>query len=171
MEDTMDTIFSPSKAGTSNSGYVALAQLMENHIAKIPAYWRHKKSTGQYKCRQGFTFDFYSDTDECSVEISLAHLTKSEIIGLLSKGKLIDELLVLYELAHLPFAEYSLMRIDGLECEIVDYVKIRLDSAFSPLDQSQYLKNWRPMFLKSQSWEDISLSTEEYAAMLQSFAN
>ncbi len=166
----MDTMSFPSKrAEISSSGFVALAYLIENHIAKIPEYWRHKKSSGQYKCRHGFTFDFHSNTNECSIEISLAHLTKPEIIDLLSKGKLNDELLVLYELAHLPFAEHTLMRVGGLECDIVDYVKIRLDKAFSPLDKNQYLKHWRPMYLKSQSWADISFSTEEYAEKLQSF--
>ena len=144
------------------------ARSMWSSISKIPTFWRNRNFTAQYKCRMGLTFRFYSHQNNCYIEISLAHLTKDEIVNLLEKGKLHDELLTLYELAHLPFAEYGLMNIEDLDFDIIDYVKIRLDIAINPKDHSQYGENWELMLSRAQTWGDLKHSAAEFLDGLQS---
>ena len=144
------------------------ARSMWSSISKIPTFWENRKFTTQYKCLTGFTFDFHSHQNNCYIEISLSHLTKEEIIKLLKKGKLHDELLTLYELAHLPFAEYGLMNINGLDFDIIDYVRLRLDMAINPNDHRQYGENWEFMLSRAQTWGDIHNSAADFSAGLQS---
>jgi hypothetical protein len=144
------------------------ARSMWSSISKIPTFWRNRNFTAQYKCLSGFTFDFHSHQNNCYIEISLSHLTKEEIIKLLKKGKLNDELLTLFELAHLPFADYSTMNINGLDFDIIDYVKIRLDLAINPKDYHQYAENWEFMLSRAQTWGDIHKSAADFSKGLQS---
>ncbi len=137
-------------------------------ISKIPTFWRNRNFIAQYKCSMGLTFGFHSVQNKCYIEICLAHLTKEEIIKLLKKGQLHDELLTLYELAHLPFAEYGLMNIDGLDFDIIDYVKIRLDIAINPKDLHQYVENWEFMLSRAQTWGDLNQSAADFLEGLQS---
>lgn len=158
--------------GTCEAAYQAaldyFTRSMWSSISKIPTFWRNRNFTAQYKCRMGLTFRFYSHQNNCYIETSLAHLTKDEIVNLLEKGKLHDELLTLYELAHLPFAEYGLMNIEGLDFDIIDYVKIRLDIAFNPKDHSQYGESWEFMLSRAQTWGDLNHSAAEFLDGLQS---
>jgi hypothetical protein len=71
-------------------------------------------------------------------------------------------------LAHLPFAEYALMNIDGLDFNIIDYVKIRLDIAIDPKDQTQYGRNWEFMYSRAQTWGDLNRSAADFLEGLQS---
>lgn len=144
------------------------ARSMWSSISQIPTFWGNRKFIAQYQCRTGLTFGFHSHQNKCYIEISLAHLTKEEIVNFLEKGKLHDELLTLYELAHLPFAEYGLMNIDGLDFDIIDYVKIRLDLAFNPKDHSQYVENWEFMISRAQTWGDLNHSAADFLDGLQS---
>jgi hypothetical protein len=141
---------------------------MWGSISKIPSFWSNRNFIAQYTCRTGLTFGFHSHQNKCYIEISLAHLTKEEIVKLLKKGKLHDELLTLYELAHLPFAEYGLMNIDGLDFDIIDYVKIRLDIAINPKDHRQYGENWEFMLSRAQTWGDLNHSAAYFLEGLQS---
>jgi hypothetical protein len=143
-------------------------RLIWNSISTIPTYWNKRNFIAQYKCLQGLTFGFHSHQNKCSIEISLVHLSKDEIITLLKKGKLHDELLTLYELAHLPFAEYGLMNIDGLDFDIIDYVKIRLDLAINPKDHRQYLENWEFMISRAQIWGDLKHTAADFLEGLKS---
>ncbi len=144
------------------------ARSMWSSISKIPTFWKNRNFIAQYKCRTGLTFGFHFHQNNCYIEISLAHLTKEEIVNLLQKGKLNDELLTLYELAHLPYAEYGLMNIDGLDFDIIDYVKIRLDMAINPKDHSQYGENWEFMLSRAQTWGDLNHSAAHFLEGLQS---
>jgi hypothetical protein len=119
-------------------------------LFKIPIFWRNRNFTAQYKCLTGLTFGFHFQHNKCYIEISLAHLTKEKIVRLLNKGELNNELLTLFELAHLPFTEYCTMNIDGLSFDIIDYVKIRLDLALNPKDDKQYGKHWKFMLSRDQ---------------------
>jgi hypothetical protein len=141
---------------------------MWSSISKIPTFWRNRNFIAQYKCCTGLTFGFHSHQNNCYIEISLAHLTKEEIIELIKKGQLQDELLTLYELAHLPFAEYGLMNIDGLDFDIIDYVKIRLDIAINPKDHSQYGHHWEFMLSRAQTWGNLNHSAADFLNGLQS---
>ncbi len=143
------------------------ARFMWNSISKIPTFWDNRNFIAQYKCRTGLTFGFHSYQNKCYIEISLAHLTKDKIIKLLKEGKLHDELLTLYELAHLPFAEYGSMNIDGLDFDIIDYVKIRLDLAINPKDSHRYLENWEFMLSRAQTWGDLNHSAADFLEGLQ----
>jgi hypothetical protein len=138
-------------------------------LLKIPTSWRNRNFTAQYKCLSGFTFGFRFDQKKCYFEISLAHLTKDEIIELLKKGKLHHELLTLFELAHLPFAEYCTMNIDGLDFDIIDYVKIRLDLALNPKDDKQYSKHWKFILSRDQILGVLYRNAADFLTGLQSF--
>ncbi|NOR13411.1 MAG: hypothetical protein GQ545_09175, partial [Candidatus Aminicenantes bacterium] len=146
--------YKTSHDAASQAAYQAakdsFARSMWNSISKIPTFWNNRNFTAQYKCLTGLTFGFHSHQNKCYIEISLAHLTKEKIVKLLKKGKLNDELLTLFELAHLPFAEYCLMNIDGLGFDIIDYVKLRLDLALNPKDYKQYGKHWKFMLSRDQ---------------------
>jgi len=159
----------PQKA--SRAAYQAalecFTRLIWNSISTIPTYWNKRNFIAQYKCLQGLTFGFHSHQNKCYIEISLVHLSKDEIITLLKKGKLHDELLTLYELAHLPFAENSLMNIDGLDFDIVDYVKIRLDLAINPKGHHQYLENWELMLSRAQMWAQLNHRNHSAATFLE----
>jgi len=144
------------------------ARSMWSSISKIPTFWRNRNFIAQYKCCTGLTFGFHSVQNKCYIEICLAHLTKEEIVNFLRKGQLQAELLTLYELAHLPFVEYGLMNIDGLNFDIIDYVKIRLDIAINPKDHSQYGENWEFMLSRAQTWGDLNHSAADFLNGLQS---
>ena len=74
----------------------------------------------------------------------------------------------IFELAHLLFAEYCLMNIDGLDFDIIDYIKIRLDVAIDPKDHSQYGENWEFMSSRAQTWGDLNHSAADFFDGLQS---
>ena len=143
------------------------ARSMWSSISKIPTYWRNRNFTAQYKCCIGLTFGFHFHHNKCHIEISLTHLTKEEIVKLLKKGKLHDELLTLFELAHLPFAEYCTMNIDGLSFDIIDYVKIRLDLALNPKDNKQYGKHWKFMLSRDQLLGVLNRNATDFLEGLQ----
>jgi hypothetical protein len=166
------TSYEAASQTASQTAYQAalecFTRLIWNSISKIPTYWNKRNFIAQYKCLQGLTFGFHSHQNKCYIEISLVHLSKDEIITLLETGKLHDELLTLYELAHLPFAEYGLMNIDGLDFDIIDYVKIRLDLAIDPKDHRQYLENWEFMLSRAQIWGDLNHTAADFLEGLQS---
>jgi hypothetical protein len=163
--------YKTSHDAASQAAYQAakdsFARSMWNSISKIPTFWNNRNFTAQYKCLTGLTFSFHFHQNKCYIEISLAHLTKEKIVKLLKKGKLNDELLTLFELAHLPFAEYSLMNIDGLGFDIIDYVKIRLDLALNPKDYKQYGKHWKFMLSRDQLLGILNRNAADFLEGLQ----
>ncbi len=54
------------------------------------------------------------------------------------------------------------MNIDGLDFDIIDYVKIRLDMAIDPKDQTQYDQNWEFMYSRAQTWGDLNHSAANF---------
>ncbi len=164
--------YKTSHEAASQAAYQAakdsFARSMWSSISKIPTFWNNRNFTAQYKCLTGLTFGFHSHQNKCYIEISLAHLTKDDIIDFLKKGKLNDELLTLFELAHLPFAQYSLMNIDGLGFDIIDYVKIRLDLALNPKDYKQYGKHWKFMLSRDQLLGVLNRNAANFLEGLQS---
>jgi len=59
------------------------------------------------------------------------------------------------------------MNIDGLDFDIIDYVKIRLDLAFNPNDHRRYGENWEFMLSRVQTWGDIDNSAADFSDGLQ----
>jgi len=167
-ETSYKTSYEAANQASYQAAHDYFARSMWSSISKISTFWRNRNFTGQYKCCAGFTFDFHSHQNNFYIAISLSHLTKEEIIKLLKNGKLHDELLTLFELAHLPFAEYGLMNIDGLNFDIIDYVRIRLDLAINPKDHHQYGENWEFMLSRAQTWGDIDNNAEDFLEGLQS---
>jgi hypothetical protein len=161
---TYETIFKTQFDPHLNS----YADSLWGSLFKIPTFWRNRNFTAQYKCLSGLTFGFHFHQNKCYIEISLAHLTKEKIIELLKKGKLNHELLTLFELAHLPFAEYCTMNIDGLGFDIIDYVKIRLDLALNPKDDKQYGKHWKFMLSRDQILGVLYRNAADFSEGLQS---
>jgi hypothetical protein len=167
-QDTCEAASQVASQAAYQAAQDYFARSMWNSISKIPTFWRNRNFIAQYNCCMGLTFGFQSNQNKCYIEISLAHLTKEEIVILLKKGKLHDELLTLYELAHLPFAEYGLMNIVGLDFDVIDYVKIRLDIAMNPKDHRQYGENWEFMLSRSQKRRDLNHNAADILVGLQS---
>jgi hypothetical protein len=91
---------------------------------------------------------FKIDESKCIVSISLDHLGKEEVIKRISEGGLVEEIHMLYVLAHLPYAEFYTMNINGYDFDIIDRVRINLHLAFHPLHDENYplrafeMKHW-----------------------------
>jgi len=161
---------SKSRSASQANDQAALeyfTKVIWSSISRLPNFWRTRDYTAQYECQTGLTFGFQSQQDKCYIEISLTHLTKDEIVELLKQGQLHDELLTLNELAHLPFVEYGLMNIDGLDFDIVDYVRIRLDLVIDPKNHRQYLENWDFMLSRSQTWDQLNHSAADFLKGLE----
>jgi hypothetical protein len=59
------------------------------------------------------------------------------------------------------------MNIDGLDFNIIDYVKIRLDLAIDPKDLHQYGQNCEFMYSRAQTWGDLNRSAADFLERLQ----
>ena len=77
---------------------------------------------------------------ECSIGIDLDHINDDKIVELINNGKLSNEIMTLYILAHLPFVQVctKTIRIDDEYFNMVDRVIIYLNNTFHPLDRTKY---------------------------------
>jgi hypothetical protein len=171
-EKSYKTSYEVAYQNTCEASYQAahdsFARSLWSSLSKIPTFWTNRNFDAQYKCCTGLTFGFQFHQNKCYIEISLAHLTKEKIVKLLREGNLHHELLTLFELAHLPFAEYCLMNIDGLGFDIIDYVKIRLDLVINPKDPVQYGKHWKFMLSRDQLFGVLNRNAADFLEGLQS---
>jgi hypothetical protein len=60
------------------------------------------------------------------------------------------------------------MNIDGLDFDIIDYVKIRLDMAINPKDYRQYGKQWEFMLSRDQLLGVLNRNAADFSEGLQS---
>ncbi len=121
-----------------------------------------------YRCRYGFEIRLLTSSGNPHIGISLDHLDRQTIIDLTKSGELTNELLLLYELAHLPFAEgYRMHLVDAdFDTYIVDRVRIDLDKAFNVLNKDQWVERSLLAFLKANALENMYWETEPFYAKL-----
>lgn len=94
-------------------------------------------------CRLGLNVGFYTGEGTPYISFNLDHLGKEKVIDLLEEGKLYEEVMLLYRIAHLPYALwcYSMdISIGKNSFCIIDRASILLGEAFHPLDEEK-LKN------------------------------
>jgi hypothetical protein len=78
---------------------------------------------------QGVIFTFEMGKNGCSLHVGFDHLKDPEVLGRITDGRVVGELLVLWKFAHLPSARlYSLIiqLPDGREVELIDNVGFEL---------------------------------------------
>jgi len=62
------------------------------------------------------------------------------------------------------------MNVNGTGINIVDYVKIKFDKAFNPLEKDQYLKHWDNLYEKAITWWELDYNEEEFTEKLQNLS-
>ena len=131
---------------------------------------RFVNSKGQkFSCRYGFEIRLNLDGDRPAIGISLDHLEKQKIIGLTKSGELTNELLFLYELAHLPFSlAYRMHLLDkGIDVYIVDRVLIEFGKAFNIYDKDEWAKHDSQAFWKANDLDQMYWETEPFYSKLK----
>jgi len=130
--------------------YMKSSSTEDTKLTKIKKYFTTIK--GKHISTKTFGLDvvFKIDDSKCYIEFVLGS-SKDKICSRINKGKLYDELLVLYTLAHLPYATSCEMNIniEGEErsFHIIDRVIINLSEAFNPLCE-QSLKKYTGAILQ-----------------------
>ena len=110
----------------------------------------------QYKCCQGLAIWLTKHDGHNYLDISLGHLSKERITELFYNGELIDEMLLLYELGHLPFADAYIMKLsDSPSTHIVDRVRLHFDKAFNVFDRDEWTKHDEQVIEKATSLSSI----------------
>jgi len=120
----------------------ALSNIKERN-KKIYNYFqtitKDKPTIGKY----GLSVSFYFEGGEWKIALGLNNLGKRRVIELIKNGELKEEILTLYKLAHLPFAEYLTMNLDEVgNYDIIDTVIIHLSEVFDPLKKINYSLLW-----------------------------
>ena len=116
----------------------------QQKIREIKEYFENRMDTWTKSCKVGLNVIFHVDKSGCSIHVNLDHLGKEEVVKLIGEGKLYEEIMILYELAHLPYAVSYVMGPLGSDdsyFHIIDRVAILLDQAFHPLHEEQYDKD------------------------------
>lgn len=120
----------------------------------------------QYMCRQGLSIRIAKVDDYYYLDMSLDHLSKERITDLFYRGEIIDEMLLLYELGHLPFADTYVMKMtDAFNTHIVDRVRIHLDKAFNVFDRAEWAKHDEQVFEKARSFANLNECESFYAQL------
>ena len=121
-----------------------------------------------YQCSHGFDIrlEFYDGRPQLG--ISLDQLDKKTIIKLVKASQLSNELLFLFELAHLPFARaYRMHLVDvDLDVYIVDRISIDLSEAFNVFDKKKWNARKFKALLKANELINMYLETEPFYAQL-----
>jgi hypothetical protein len=132
--------------GTDNDKMVR--QMYNEKIEKVKYFFEalSKKKLGI--CKVGMNVRFNIDESNCHLFIDLDNLEKDKIINLIAEGKLREEITILYNLAHLPYAECHSLNVGlpGIDLitngklhfdnfDIIDRVSIDLNKAFHPLSK------------------------------------
>lgn len=142
--------------------YLELLTRIHSTAAGIKNHFLKGGGRERFECRQGLTLAIGGKGDRPYLAFSLDHLTKIQIQDLLKAGKLTDELLFLYEIAHLPFADAYQMPLHDPKVFIIDRVAVYFDGFFNVFDK----KKWRgkkPMLLeKAKAWRDLADSEAFY---------
>jgi hypothetical protein len=145
--------------------YLELLTRLQNTAARLKAHFLSGGGRERFDCRQGLTLVMGGKGDHPYLAVSLDHLTKIQIQDLLKAGKLTDELLFLYELAHLPFADAYQMHLHDPNVYIIDRVAISLAGFFNVYDK----KKWRgkkPMLQeKAKAWRALADCEQFYAEL------
>ncbi len=105
-----------------------------------------------YSCRYGFKIRLTMRGEHPGINISLDHLDKPTILRLIDSGELADELLLIYELSHLPFAEATTLRLESPKIRVFDSVFIKFSELFNVLDRGQWDKHYDAAFKTAQSF-------------------
>lgn len=123
----------------------------------------------QFTCRFGLKIDFIVEDGHHLIRVSLDHLSKKEIVNLVNAGKLVDELLLLYTLGHLPFANEYLMNLgDQEDTDFVDSVTIDLDKCFNVFDEKQWAEHGDAVVKRAYSLYSTYESEAFYARLKES---
>ena len=123
----------------------------------------------QFICQFGLKIDLVVEDGHHLIRISLNHISKKEIVNLVNAGKLVDELLFLYTLGHLPFAkEYLLNLGDQEDTDIVDSVTIDLDKSFNVFDEKQWAEHGDAVVKRAYSLYSVYESEAFYARLRES---
>lgn len=124
----------------------------QQSIKELMTYFQDMVSTASPTLEFGLSIGFHISSSECCLHLNLDHLDKQKILRLISDGKLYDEIMILYQLAHLPYADFNSMNVDPYGFKIIDRVQIHLHIAFNPLHEHKYIEHEEKIFVHVREW-------------------
>lgn len=114
----------------------------QQKIKVIKEYFQKHIGGESKSCDIGLDVRFSFEKSGCGLYFSLDNLGKDKVMRLIGEGKLYEEIMLLYELAHLPYARFHTMNmiVGNQYFDIIDRVIIFLGEAFHPLQEEKYKK-------------------------------